>query len=108
MKSSFDTSLSESCNKVPLPLILFVNFADDCGIAMKGGKPAFDDIELAVTFDDGRASASTIPTGGIAAIIGSFGIAPATAIICGCREPKNYLNYRDEQIQSATVNIIKI
>lgn len=102
MKSSFDTSLSESCSREPLLLILFVSFVDDCGIAMKGGKPAFDDIELAVAFDDGRASAPTIPTGGIEAMIGSFGIAPATAIICGCGEPKNYLNYRDEQIQSAT------
>lgn len=58
---------------------------------MKGGKPAFDETKLVVAFDnddDERISASTIPTGGIAAMIGSFGNVPATAIICcgDCRE----------------------
>jgi len=73
---------------VPLPLILSVSFADDCGIATKGGKPAFDDIKLVVAFDDGRTSVSIISTDGIAAMIGSFGIAPVTAIICGYGKPK--------------------
>lgn len=85
MKSSFGTSLSESCSKVPLLLILFVSFINDCGIAMKGGKAAFDEIKLPVTFDDNgeRTSASTIPLCGIAATtLGSFGIVPVTAIIC--------------------------
>lgn len=94
---------------MPLPLILSVSFADDCGIAMKGGKPAFVETKLVVAFDDdddGRTSAC----GGIAAMIGSFGTVPTTAIICGdCGEQKYTVNYRDEQTRSVhTLHTTKI
>lgn len=77
LKSSFDTSLSESSKIAGLLLIRSVNWADDCGIEIKGGKPSFVDFEVS--------GSTMLPVGGMAAtMFGNFpGTAAATANICG-------------------------